>query len=259
MLGGLIAARWGWQAAFGVVGVPGLVLALLYLKVRDYRTVELTPALDRVTRSTADAARHIARALVRSRTMLWVCLGGAAQLIVVSAVWSWLPSFLNRVHGIAPAQAAVQAALVVLCGAVGSVFWGAVVDRAGVAPAARQAAGDGAAVRGCDGAAGHRLRRRTWGWRCRPRRSSPDRARRLPDDLHRGPGVGDRDRRDPPGRARHRLLGAGAVPEPVRPGGGALHCRACCPTRSAWNCALAAIAGLRHRGRAGLPAGRAHL
>jgi MFS family permease len=53
------------------------------------------------------------------------------QLIVVSTVWSWLPSFLNRVHGIAPDQAAVKAALVVLCGAVGSVVWGAVVDRAG--------------------------------------------------------------------------------------------------------------------------------
>ena len=46
MLGGLIAARWGWQAAFGVVGFPGLVLALLYLKVRDYQTVALTPALE---------------------------------------------------------------------------------------------------------------------------------------------------------------------------------------------------------------------
>ena len=42
MLGGLVAARWGWQAAFGVVGFPGLLLALLYLKVRDYRTVALT-------------------------------------------------------------------------------------------------------------------------------------------------------------------------------------------------------------------------
>ena len=132
MLGGLIAARWGWQAAFGVVGVPGLVLALLYLKVRDYSTVELTPALNRATRSTGDAARHIVRALVRSRTMLWVCVGGAAQLIVVSAIWSWLPSFLNRVHGIAPGEAAMKAALIVLCGALGSVVWGALVDRAGV-------------------------------------------------------------------------------------------------------------------------------
>jgi MFS family permease len=132
MLGGIIAARWGWQAAFGVVGLPGLVLALLYLKVRDYRTVELTPTLDRATRSGRDVARHIVQALTRSRTMLWVCIGGAAQLIVVSAVWSWLPSYLNRVQGVAPQQAAVQAALIVLCGAVGSVFWGAVVDRAGL-------------------------------------------------------------------------------------------------------------------------------
>ena len=40
MLGGVIAAHWGWQAVFGVVGFPGLVLGILYLFVRDYRTVE---------------------------------------------------------------------------------------------------------------------------------------------------------------------------------------------------------------------------
>ena len=131
LLGGMIAARWGWQAAFGVVGVPGLVLALLYLKVRDYKTVALTPTLDAATGSTGSAAMFIAKALVRSRTMLWVCLGGAAQLIVVSALWSWLPSFLNRFHGVAASQAGGRAALVVLLGAAGAVVWGSVVDRAG--------------------------------------------------------------------------------------------------------------------------------
>jgi len=131
MLGGLIASQWGWQAAFGVVGFPGLVLALLYLTVRDYRTVELTPALDQATQSMSDAAGHIVKILVRSRTILWVCIGGAAQLIVVSAVWSWLPSFLNRAYGLAPAEAGVKAALVVLAGGIGSVACGAVVDRVG--------------------------------------------------------------------------------------------------------------------------------
>ncbi|HEY6132855.1 MAG TPA: MFS transporter [Rubrivivax sp.] len=131
MLGGVIAAKWGWQAAFGVVGFPGLILALLYLKVRDYRTVELAPALQAKRQSLGEAVMHIARILARSRTMLWVCIGGAAQLIVVSAMWSWLPSFLNRVHGIDPAQAALKAAMVVLAGAAGAVVWGAVVDRAG--------------------------------------------------------------------------------------------------------------------------------
>jgi MFS family permease len=131
MLGGVIASKWGWQAAFGVVGVPGLVLALLYLKVRDYPTVALAPELDAKRRSVGEAASHIARLLVRAPTMLWVCIGGASQLIVVSALWAWLPSFLNRVHGIAPAQAGVKAALVVLCCAAGAVVWGAVADRAG--------------------------------------------------------------------------------------------------------------------------------
>ncbi|MBA2965230.1 MULTISPECIES: MFS transporter [Ramlibacter] len=132
MLGGLIAARWGWQAAFGVVGIPGLVLALAYIKVRDYRTVALTASLDRATSSPGGVLRHVAGALGRSPTLLFVCLGAAAQLVVVSSVWSWLPSFLNRVHGVAPDQAGVRAALVVLCGAIGSIAWGALVDRAGL-------------------------------------------------------------------------------------------------------------------------------
>jgi MFS family permease len=132
MLGGLIATRWGWQAAFGVVGVPGLLLALLYLKVRDYDTVKLAPGLNAKRESLAEAVKHIVKVLARSRTMLWVCIGGAAQLVVISALWSWLPSFLNRVHGVAPAQAGLKAALVVLGGAAGAVIWGAVVDRAGV-------------------------------------------------------------------------------------------------------------------------------
>jgi MFS family permease len=141
MLGGLIAARWGWQAAFGIVGIPGLLLALLYLGVRDYRTVELTPGLDKATQSISQAGRRIIKALVRSRTLLWVCMGGAAQMIVVSAIWSWLPSFLNRAYGLTPAQAGIKASLVVLAGAVGSVVWGAVVDRAGASrPRAKFAA-----------------------------------------------------------------------------------------------------------------------
>jgi MFS family permease len=131
MLGGVIASKWGWQAAFGVVGVPGLLLALLYLKVRDYRTVAMTPSLDAKRRSLRETVRHVVKVLTRAPTMFWVCVGGAAQLIVVSALWSWLPSYLNRMHGVAPAQAGLQAALVVLCGAAGSVLWGALVDRAG--------------------------------------------------------------------------------------------------------------------------------
>jgi MFS family permease len=121
LLGGQIAVRWGWQTAFGVVGLPGLLIALLYLKVRDYPTA----IDDRV--SPAAAARTIAAV----PTLRWVCCGAAAQLLLVSSVWTWLPSFLNRYGGLAPDKAASQAAIVVLLGALGSLFWGRLADRAG--------------------------------------------------------------------------------------------------------------------------------
>jgi predicted MFS family arabinose efflux permease len=129
-LGGLIAARWGWQAAFGVVGIPGLVVSLLYIKVRDYQTVDAGTQTQVATRPSVGALRAAFGALKRSPTILWVCMGSAVQLIVLSAMWSWLPSFLNRVHGVPPDQAGVRAALVVLAGAFGSVVWGVVCDMA---------------------------------------------------------------------------------------------------------------------------------
>lgn len=131
VLGGWVAARWGWQAAFGLVGVPGFVAALLYLKVKDYTTVKLDPARSDAARNPYRAARFAVGVLARSRTLVWICLGASAQLIVVSSVWSWMPSFLNRVHGFDVQHAGALAALVVLAGAIGSVVWGAITDRAG--------------------------------------------------------------------------------------------------------------------------------
>ena len=131
VLGGFIAARWGWKAAFGVVGIPGLALALLFLFVKDYRTVDLVAHEGSARRDAIATAKQIARSIFRPKTMLWVCLGGAAQLIVVSTLWAWLPSYLNRTYGMPADQAGAKAALVVLAGAFGSVIWGNVADRAG--------------------------------------------------------------------------------------------------------------------------------
>lgn len=128
LLGGVIAAHWGWQAAFGVVGLPGLVLALLYMFVPDYKTVAMAPGSTQTHQSAGTLLQRVVGALSSSRTLWWTCLGAAFQLIVVSTIWSWLPSYLNRYHGTPPDRAAMQAALVVLCGALGAFVWGVVAD-----------------------------------------------------------------------------------------------------------------------------------
>lgn len=129
VLGGVIAAHWGWRAAFGVVGVPGLVLALLYLKVRDYATVPVDAG---GAAAGHGSLRGAVKLLANVPTLLWICVAAPAQVVLISAVWAWLPSYLNRASGLAPEQAALRAALVVLCGAAGAVVWGAAADRAGV-------------------------------------------------------------------------------------------------------------------------------
>ena len=129
LLGGQIAVHWGWQSAFGVVGLPGLLIALLYLRVRDYPTsVDFrAPTAHRSGFKFMVAARTLAAV----PTLRWVCCGAAAQLLLVSSVWTWLPSYLNRYGGLAPDRAATRAALVVLLGALGSLFWGRLADAAG--------------------------------------------------------------------------------------------------------------------------------
>ena len=42
LLGGIIALKLGWKHAFGIVAIPGLIVAILFLFVKDYKTVDLS-------------------------------------------------------------------------------------------------------------------------------------------------------------------------------------------------------------------------
>ena len=124
VLGGIITARWGWQAAFGVVGLPGLVLAVVFLFVRDYRTVPLAdPEAGRL------GVRGVLRGLFGPRTARVAYAASALQLLTVSSIYVWLPSYLNRFHGLATDRAGLMTAVVLILGSVGLVLWGYVADR----------------------------------------------------------------------------------------------------------------------------------
>src|SRR5205814_804013 len=93
VLGGFIAERWGWQAGFGAVGIPGLVLCVAFLLiVRDYKTVAL-PSKDYTATKHRLSARAVVAELLRPRTALITCVGAGLNLLVVSTIWAWLPSY----------------------------------------------------------------------------------------------------------------------------------------------------------------------
>lgn len=129
VLGGVIAQHFGWQAGFGAVGVPGLLLAFVFLAfVRDYKTVALPKAAGHGGRA-AMAAKAIVAALLRPRTALVASLGAGFQLLTLSMTYAWLPTYLNRYYGLAADQAGMKAGLVVLAGGIGALLWGVVADR----------------------------------------------------------------------------------------------------------------------------------
>jgi MFS family permease len=125
MLGGTIAERWGWQAAFGAAGIPGLVLAVLF---RLFAHDSEAPPGAQAEGSTLPVG-SIMRQLLRPRTALVTCVGGGLQLLVVSATYAWLPSYLNRYYGLPSDQAGVKTGLVVLIGGLGAVLWSIIADR----------------------------------------------------------------------------------------------------------------------------------
>ena len=127
--GGFIAERWGWQAGFGVAGVPGLVLAVVFLLiVRDYKTVALPSAAGK-DGPAQRAVRVVVAELLRPRTAWVTCIGAGLSLLVVSTMWAWLPSYFNRYYGVAPDRAGLMTAVIVLIGGLSALLWSVVSDR----------------------------------------------------------------------------------------------------------------------------------
>lgn len=125
MLGGIITERWGWQAAFGIAGIPGVILAVLFRLLARHH--EGSRGTSNVSRATLGGG--IVSQLLRPRTVLVTCIGGGLQLLVVSAMYAWLPSYLNRYYGLPAGQAGVKTGLVILIGGFGAILWSIIADR----------------------------------------------------------------------------------------------------------------------------------
>jgi MFS family permease len=101
VIGGAIAAQHGWRAAFVVVGLPGLLLAAIvaiFFKDSIHRPSsngESSPGQHPTLAETMSF-------LWRQRTFRHVLLGGSLALFVFNGVVAWLPSYLDRSHGLAP-------------------------------------------------------------------------------------------------------------------------------------------------------------
>lgn len=129
LLSGEIAAAWGWRAAFFVACIPGLVLAVLALKIRE----PVRGASDAGAPAARPAAAGFAATfgvILRVPTMWWIIVSGILFNFHAYAVNMFQSAFLQRFHEVGLAQASrLSAVSLGLAGAIGLLVGGSLGDR----------------------------------------------------------------------------------------------------------------------------------
>ena len=135
--GGLIAAEWGWRAAFFVAGAPGLILAaLMYFTSREPKRGAFDPIQPGpVVKASLTAVVGL---VWRRRTMLMLLLAAICMILVQAGIGAFISPFLIRVHDMPLAQTGLFAAVALGGGGfIGMPLGGMFADRLGRTSAAR--------------------------------------------------------------------------------------------------------------------------
>jgi predicted MFS family arabinose efflux permease len=122
-LGSVVGSRWGWRAAFLVVGVPSFLLAAIAWRLKDPpRGVQ-----DHLVHTTAPPFRQGLLELCRTPTFVTICAVGMLVAFDVGAFNHWLPLYLHRVKGLSVEQAGFWFGVLSAAGGLLGVVTGGVV------------------------------------------------------------------------------------------------------------------------------------
>jgi MFS family permease len=130
-LGGVIATYLGWRHAFGLVAIPGFIVAILFFFVKDYKTV----ALERNSGDSAAGSgkvkmsfKEMALDIAKTPTLYFSYLGFAGVVFVTASLMMFMPTYFNRVANMAPAQAGLMASAVMALALIGAPLGGYLGD-----------------------------------------------------------------------------------------------------------------------------------
>ncbi|MFD8738613.1 MFS transporter [Streptomyces sp. NPDC059618] len=130
-IGGAVAQHLGWRWAFGVMGIFGLVLAVVYGFVVTEK--KLTPEAGSEDAEPDPGVRGRLRVLLprlfSSVSVISAYVGSGLQLFIAASLMAWLPSFFNRYYDMPTAKAGATAGVFILVIGVGMIGGGIVSDR----------------------------------------------------------------------------------------------------------------------------------
>jgi MFS family permease len=128
LLGGIIAVKFGWKHAFGMVAVPGMIVAILFLFVKDYKTVDLS-FFDKNRNKIKMEKKDIVKEFITKPSVLYTYFGMAAVVFVTTSMLTWLPTYFEKVRNIPQETAGKMASSVMLLALIGAPLGGYLTDK----------------------------------------------------------------------------------------------------------------------------------
>jgi len=123
VMGGYLGHHYGWRTPFLVGAIPGLILALGLMFVRE-------PERGASDQLPVTAERGTIQGLFRNKAYWTVSLGMAMMTFAVGGMQVWMPTFLTRVRGVPLDRAnLVFGGMTVVAGTVATLFGGWLGDR----------------------------------------------------------------------------------------------------------------------------------
>ncbi len=130
LAGGWVAQNIGWREAFYIVGVPGLVLALLF----KFTVKEPQRGLSdsKIDGGEVYSVKDVTRFLLRRKSFVHMSLGAGLSSFSAYANLSFFPSFLVRSHGMELQEVGLYLGIIIGLGfALAYVGGGYLADRVG--------------------------------------------------------------------------------------------------------------------------------
>jgi len=128
LLGGIIAVKLGWKHAFGIVAIPGLIVAILFLFVKDYKTVDLS-FFDKSHNKVKMEKKDMVREFITKPSVIFTYFGMAAVVFVTTSMLTWLPTYFEKVREIPQEKAGQMASAVMLLALIGAPLGGFLTDK----------------------------------------------------------------------------------------------------------------------------------
>jgi len=151
-IGGFVAQHFGWRHAFGLVAFPGLILAIIFYFVKDYKTIKLTrkqqtgqkgatqteTSHEEIDQGEISQGRNVqeskmsfidmAKQFTHNKTLLFNNFAFASNVFITTSLLTWLPTYFHRFDNLSMDKAGMKASSIMVLAIIGAPLGGFLTD-----------------------------------------------------------------------------------------------------------------------------------